>query len=100
MLRYAHPEVLVDTRWVAEHLTAPKVRVVGGSYVRNDHDSGHISSAVGGVGVLTSNIPSARIYQTRGERRSRWPARALKVIPLSSFMALVVSDTRHSPYGS
>jgi hypothetical protein len=27
MLDYAYPEVIVDTQWVAEHLTAPKVRV-------------------------------------------------------------------------
>ncbi len=25
---YAHPEVLVDTEWVAEHLNDPNVRIV------------------------------------------------------------------------
>lgn len=28
MFQYAHPEVLVDTRWLAENLNNPKVRIV------------------------------------------------------------------------
>jgi thiosulfate/3-mercaptopyruvate sulfurtransferase len=47
MLSYVHPEVLVDTQWVAEHLTAPKVRVVEVGYDKRDYDSGHISGSVG-----------------------------------------------------
>ena len=44
---YAHPEVLVDTQWAAEHLTAPKVRVVEVGYDLSDYNSGHIPGAVG-----------------------------------------------------
>ncbi len=47
MSYYAHPEVLVDTQWVAEHLAAPKVRIVEVGYDMKDYDSGHISGAVG-----------------------------------------------------
>ena len=25
---YAHPEVLVDTKWVADHLNDPKVKII------------------------------------------------------------------------
>ena len=46
-LDYAHPEVLVDTQWVTEHVTAPKVRVVEVGYDPSDYNSGHIPSAVG-----------------------------------------------------
>ena len=28
MAEYAHPEVLVNTEWVADHLNDPKVRIV------------------------------------------------------------------------
>ena len=47
MSGYAHPEVLVDTQWVAEHLTAPKVRVVEVGYDLSDYSCGHIPGAVG-----------------------------------------------------
>lgn len=47
MLGYAHPEVLVDTQWVAKHLIAPKVRVVEVGYDLSDYNSGHIPGAVG-----------------------------------------------------
>jgi thiosulfate/3-mercaptopyruvate sulfurtransferase len=47
MLDYAHPEVLVATQWVAQNLTAPKVRVIEVGYDPSDYNSGHIPSAVG-----------------------------------------------------
>lgn len=47
MSAYAHPEVLVDTQWVAEHLTAPKVRFVEVGYDTSNFNSGHIPGAVG-----------------------------------------------------
>ena len=47
MICYAHPEVLVDTQWVAEHLNAPKVRVIEVGYDLSHFNSGHISGAVG-----------------------------------------------------
>jgi thiosulfate/3-mercaptopyruvate sulfurtransferase len=47
MLDYAHPEILVDTQWVAEHSTATKVRMVEVGYDLGDYNSGHIPGAVG-----------------------------------------------------
>ena len=47
MSSYAHPEVLVDTQWVAEHLTAPKVRFVEVGYDTSNFNSGHIPGAMG-----------------------------------------------------
>ena len=45
MSGYAHPEVLVDTPWVAEHLTAPKVRIIEVGYDLSHYASGHIPGA-------------------------------------------------------
>jgi thiosulfate/3-mercaptopyruvate sulfurtransferase len=43
---YAHPEVLVSTDWVAEHLNDPKVRVIESNEDPLLYPSGHIHSAV------------------------------------------------------
>jgi thiosulfate/3-mercaptopyruvate sulfurtransferase len=43
---YAHPEVLVSTEWLAEHLTDPKVRVVESDEDILLYDIGHIPGAV------------------------------------------------------
>jgi thiosulfate/3-mercaptopyruvate sulfurtransferase len=47
MSGYAHPDVLVDTQWVADHLTSSKVRIVEVGYDLRDYDSGHIPGALG-----------------------------------------------------
>ena len=47
MSKYAHPEVLVDTHWVAEHLNDPKVRVVEVGYNTSAYDTSHLPGAVG-----------------------------------------------------
>ncbi len=44
--RYARPEVLVETTWVAEHLSDPRVRVVEVSVDPTAFDQGHIPGAV------------------------------------------------------
>jgi thiosulfate/3-mercaptopyruvate sulfurtransferase len=43
---YAHPEVLVSTDWVAEHLNDPKVRIVESNEDPLLYSSGHIPGAV------------------------------------------------------
>jgi thiosulfate/3-mercaptopyruvate sulfurtransferase len=51
---YAHPEALVGTEWLAEHLRDPHVRVLDSSFkqpgvmptARADYDAGHIPGAV------------------------------------------------------
>jgi thiosulfate/3-mercaptopyruvate sulfurtransferase len=44
---YAHPEVLVDTQWVADHFTDARVRVVEVDVDTTAYDSGHIKGAIG-----------------------------------------------------
>ncbi|MBI3989639.1 MAG: sulfurtransferase [candidate division NC10 bacterium] len=44
--QYAHPEVLVETTWVAEHLNDPKVRIVEVSVDPAAFEQGHIPGAV------------------------------------------------------
>ena len=43
---YAHPEVLVSTDWVAEHLNDPKVRIIESNEDPLLYASGHIPGAV------------------------------------------------------
>ena len=43
---YAHPEVLVSTEWVAEHLDDPNVRIVESDEDILLYDIGHIPGAV------------------------------------------------------
>ncbi len=44
---YAHPEVLVSTAWVAEHLNDPGLRLIEVDVDTTAYDSGHIPGAVG-----------------------------------------------------
>jgi len=44
---YAHPEVLVDTQWVADHLNDPKVKIVEVDVDTTAYDSGHVKGAIG-----------------------------------------------------
>ncbi|MBW4631186.1 MAG: sulfurtransferase [Iphinoe sp. HA4291-MV1] len=46
LVHYAHPEVLVDTQWVAEHLSNSQVRLVEVDMDATAYDSGHIQGAV------------------------------------------------------
>jgi len=43
---YAHPEVLVSTEWVAQHLDDPKVRLIESNEDLLLYDTGHIPGAV------------------------------------------------------
>jgi thiosulfate/3-mercaptopyruvate sulfurtransferase len=44
---YAHPEVLVDTQWVVDHLNDPKVKIVEVDVDTSAYDTGHIKGSVG-----------------------------------------------------
>lgn len=46
MANYAHPEVLVDTQWVADHLNDPNVRIVEIDGTSKFYDEGHLPGAV------------------------------------------------------
>jgi len=47
MAEYAHPEVLVTTQWVADHVNDPKIRLVEVDVDTSAYDQGHIAGAVG-----------------------------------------------------
>jgi thiosulfate/3-mercaptopyruvate sulfurtransferase len=44
---YAHPEVLVETDWVKEHLGTPGIKIVEIDVDTSAYDAGHIPGAVG-----------------------------------------------------
>lgn len=59
---YAHPEVLVSTAWVAEHLNDPKVRLVESNEDILLYDTGHIPGAVKIDWHADLNDPTVRDY--------------------------------------
>ncbi len=61
MNKYAHPEVLVDPRWVSEHLNDPRVRVVEAHFDPAPYESGHIPGAVFWNPVGTLLTPEWRV---------------------------------------
>ncbi|MGD0541014.1 MAG: rhodanese-like domain-containing protein, partial [Tepidisphaeraceae bacterium] len=44
---YAHPELLVSTAWVVEHIDDPKVKIVEVDVDTASYDEGHIRNAIG-----------------------------------------------------
>ncbi len=62
---YAHPEVLVSTEWVAEHLGDPKVRLVESNEDILLYDTGHIPGAVKVDWVTDLNDSLRRDYVDR-----------------------------------
>lgn len=46
MTSYAHPEVLVDTQWLMEHLDDPRVRVVEVDMSPDSYQNAHIPGAI------------------------------------------------------
>jgi thiosulfate/3-mercaptopyruvate sulfurtransferase len=59
---YAHPEVLVSTDWVAEHLEDPKVRLIESNEDLLLYDTGHIPGAVKVDWTNDLNDPLVRDY--------------------------------------
>ncbi|MCS6881885.1 MAG: sulfurtransferase [Oscillochloridaceae bacterium] len=62
MSGYAHPEVLVDTAWVADHLNDPRVRIVESNEDVLLYDTGHIPGAVKLDWMTDLNDPVVRDY--------------------------------------
>jgi thiosulfate/3-mercaptopyruvate sulfurtransferase len=67
---YAHPEVLVSTDWVAEHLRDPKVRLVESNEDLLLYETGHIPGAVKIDWVGDLNDPLIRDYVDRERLQS------------------------------
>jgi thiosulfate/3-mercaptopyruvate sulfurtransferase len=47
MSNYAHPESLVSTQWVADHLNDPNVKLVEVDVDTTAYDKGHVQNAIG-----------------------------------------------------
>ncbi|MEF3275261.1 MAG: sulfurtransferase [Chloroflexus sp.] len=62
MSGYAHPEALVETQWVADHLNDPKVRIVESDEDLLLYETGHIPGAVKIDWVQDLNDPVVRDY--------------------------------------
>jgi thiosulfate/3-mercaptopyruvate sulfurtransferase len=65
MAGYAHPEVLVETEWLADHLNDPNVRIVESNEDILLYDQGHIPGAVKIDWVSDLNDPVIRDYLDR-----------------------------------
>lgn len=64
---YAHPEYLVDTQWVAEHLNDPKVRLVESNEDFLLYETGHIPGAVKVDWFTTLQHPLRRDFINKHE---------------------------------
>src|SRR5438046_2528830 len=62
---YAHPEMLVSTDWVEQHLKDPKVRLIESNEDTLLYSSGHIPGAVHVDWTSDLNDPIRRDYITR-----------------------------------
>jgi thiosulfate/3-mercaptopyruvate sulfurtransferase len=62
---YAHPEVLVSTEWVAQHLNDPNVRIVESNEDPLLYPSGHIPGAVQVDWTTDLNDPLRRDYLSK-----------------------------------
>ncbi len=62
MSGYAHPEALVETQWVADHLNNPNVRIVESDEDLLLYETGHIPGAVKIDWVQDLNDPVVRDY--------------------------------------
>ncbi|MEZ4868250.1 MAG: sulfurtransferase [Caldilineaceae bacterium] len=71
---YAHPEMLVDTAWVANHANQPNVRLVEVDVDTSAYDQGHIPGAIGWnwqrdtQEQVVRDIPSLENYEALLER--------------------------------
>jgi thiosulfate/3-mercaptopyruvate sulfurtransferase len=65
MNKYAHPEYLVETDWVAEHLNDPKVRVIESDEDALLYKMGHIPGAVQVDWFTTLQHPLRRDFLTK-----------------------------------
>ncbi len=64
---YVHPEYLVETEWVAQHLNDPKVRIVESDEDYLLYETGHIPGAVRVDWFTTLQHPLRRDFITKSE---------------------------------
>ena len=70
MSNYAHPEYLVETDWVAEHLNDPKVRIIESDEDALLYKMGHVPGAVQVDWFTTLQHPLRRDFLTKEQFES------------------------------
>ena len=70
MTKYAHPEYLVETDWVAEHLNDPQVRIIESDEDALLYKMGHIPGAVQVDWFTTLQHPLRRDFLTKEQFES------------------------------
>ena len=65
MTKYAHPEYLVETDWVAEHLDDPNVRIIESDEDALLYNMGHIPGAIQADWFTTLQHPIRRDFLTK-----------------------------------
>ena len=79
---YVHPEVLVSTAWLAEHLDDPSIRIIESDEDVLLYDTGHIPGAV--------NVDSATFYDAKTNRlkpQAELASLAASAVPLGPTVA-------------
>jgi thiosulfate/3-mercaptopyruvate sulfurtransferase len=74
---YAHPEVLVDTNWVADHLDDPQVRILESDEDILLYDQGHIPGSIKIDWVGDLNDPVMRDYLNKEQFEALCAARGI-----------------------
>lgn len=118
---YVHPEILVTTAWLAEHLGDPKVRVVESDEDVLLYDTGHIPGAQKVDWHSDLNDPVVRDYVSReqfqallrrlgidetttvvfyGDKNNWWAAYAFWVFQLFGFTNAAILDGGRSKWES
>ena len=96
---YAHPEVLVSTDWVAEHLDDPNVRIVESDEDVLLYDMGHIRVPSTSTGTLICRTRSNAIFSTRRASRRYWARTASATTRQSCSTATATTGMPPTPTG-
>ena len=88
---YAHPDVLVSTEWVADHLHDPAIRIIESNEDALLYPSGHIPGAVEVDWTTDLNDPLRRDYLDKTHFESLMssigvtPDTTLKAVPWAAW---------------
>ena len=96
---YAHPDVLVSTQWVADHLNDPSVRLVESNEDILLYDQGHIPGAIRSTGwAISMTSCAATIWIARRSANSCRVMGSATTPPLS-FTATKATGGQPTPSG-
>lgn len=67
MSTYAHPKVLVNTQWVADHFNDPNIKLLEAGWDASEYELGHIPGAVAGWGFADVQNAETRDIPAKSE---------------------------------